>query len=165
MNETLLSAARVMILLLVANGAPILLRRMLYERGAWPVDGGRLLAWDRQRWLGRSKTWRGLAAAILTTGLAAALLGLPWATGFRVGVWAMAGDLLSSFIKRRLKLAPGSMALGLDQIPESLFPLLAVGGELKLGAAAIGWLVLGFIGLELALSRILYAAHIRERPY
>jgi hypothetical protein len=35
------------------------------------------------------------------------------------------GAPLSSFIKRRLALVPSSQAIGLDQIPESLFPLLA----------------------------------------
>src|SRR6478736_778738 len=39
--------------------------------------------------------------------------------------FAMAGDLFSSFVKRRLHLASSSMAIGLDHIPESLFPLLA----------------------------------------
>ena len=38
---------------------------------------------------------------------------------------AMAGDLFSSFVKRRLHLASSSMAIGLDHIPEFLFPLLA----------------------------------------
>ena len=32
---------------------------------------------------------------------------------------AMVGDLLSSFVKRRLKFQPSSRATGLDQIPES----------------------------------------------
>jgi hypothetical protein len=64
-----------------------------------------------------------------------------------------------------LKLAPGDMAFGLDQVPESLLPLLAVGGGLRLEPAAIAGLVLVFIVLELALSRFLYALHIRERPY
>ena len=36
-----------------------------------------------------------------------------------------AGDLFSSFVKRRLDLASSSMAIGLDHIPESFFPLLA----------------------------------------
>ena len=34
----------------------------------------------------------------------------------------MAGDLFSSFVKRRLRLASSSMAIGLDHIPESSFP-------------------------------------------
>ena len=38
--------------------------------------------------------------------------------GLLVAATAMAGDLLSSFLKRRLALAPSSQAIGLDQIPE-----------------------------------------------
>jgi hypothetical protein len=38
---------------------------------------------------------------------------------------AMIGDPLSSFVKRRMKLVPGSMALALDQIPEPLLPAIA----------------------------------------
>lgn len=165
MSESLWLYCQVMILLLTANGAPIILRRVLQERWAWPVDGGRCLAADGLPWLGRSKTWRGLAGAVLATGFAALFLEMPFATGMLIGSWAMAGDLLSSFIKRRLKLAPGDMAFGLDQIPESLFPLLAAGGGLRLDTAAILWLVLTFLILELVLSRFLYALHIRERPY
>lgn len=165
MSEGLRLYCQLMALLLVANGAPILLRRVLKERWAWPVDGGRRLALDGQPWLGRSKTWRGLAVALLATGLAAQFMGLSFVTGVLAGGWAMAGDLFSSFIKRRLKLAPGDMAFGLDQIPESLLPLLTAGGGLRLEPAAIAGLVLVFIVLELALSRFLYALHIRERPY
>jgi hypothetical protein len=36
---------------------------------------------------------------------------------------AMAGDLLSS-LSKRLGMEPSTMALGLDQIPESVFPAL-----------------------------------------
>ena len=35
----------------------------------------------------------------------------------------MAGDLLSSFTKRRMRLASSSMAPGIDQVPESVLPL------------------------------------------
>ena len=77
----------------------------------------------------------------------------------------MAGDLFSSFVKRRLNLPPSSQALGLDQVPESLFPMLACRAALSLTIADI---VLGvgifFIG-ELILSRFLYQAHVRDEPY
>ena len=77
----------------------------------------------------------------------------------------MAGDLLSSFVKRRLNFTPSSQALGLDQLPESLLPLLVCRNALSLTAVDI---VLGvgifFVG-ELVLSRILYRAHLRDEPY
>lgn len=165
MNATLLLSGKLLMLLMVANGLPILVRQVLKRQWNSPIDGRRIFRLDGQRWLGPAKTWRGLAAAILGTGAAATLIGWPWSIGLLVGGGAMAGDLLSSFIKRRLRLKPSSMAGGLDQIPESLFPLLAVADILHLEAALIGRLVAGFIVLELLLSRFLYLAHIREQPY
>lgn len=165
MSEALWLYGRLMVLLMVANGAPIILQWLFRGWGAWPVDGGQTLSLDGRPWLGRSKTWRGLVAAAPATGLAAISIGLPFATGFVVGAWAMAGDLLASFIKRRLNLAPSDRSLGLDQVPESLLPLWAIAGELRLEAAAIAWLVLAFVVLEILLSRLLYDLHVRERPY
>jgi CDP-2,3-bis-(O-geranylgeranyl)-sn-glycerol synthase len=77
----------------------------------------------------------------------------------------MLGDLTTSFIKRRLGLPPSSQALGLDQGLESLFPLLAVRSRLGLTAWDILAVVLAFFGLELLLSRLLFRAHLRDRPY
>jgi hypothetical protein len=75
------------------------------------------------------------------------------------------GDLLSSFLKRRLALAPSSQAIGLDQIPESLFPLLACRQELGLTAADIIMGVAIFFAGELSLSRVLCRLRFRDRPY
>lgn len=77
----------------------------------------------------------------------------------------MLGDLFSSFIKRRLGVPASGMALGLDQIPESLFPLLAVRVELSLEFIQVAGLVAGFVVLELLVSRILFQLRIREQPY
>jgi hypothetical protein len=77
----------------------------------------------------------------------------------------MAGDLLSSFCKRRLGRAPSSRATGLDQIPESLLPLLACPQALALTVADI---LVGcglFFAGELLLSRLLFKLRLRERPY
>jgi CDP-archaeol synthase len=77
----------------------------------------------------------------------------------------MAGDLFSSFVKRRLNLPPSSQALGLDQVPESLFPMLACRDALSLTIADIALGVgIFFIG-ELILSRLLYQVHLRDEPY
>ena len=80
---------------------------------------------DGHQLLGRSKTWREVAAAIVLAACAAVLIGLPWQAGALIGASAMAGDCLSSFVKRRLALEPSSMALGLDQVPKSLLPAIA----------------------------------------
>ncbi|MBZ4193849.1 MAG: CDP-archaeol synthase [Candidatus Contendobacter sp.] len=155
---------KVLLLILIANGVPVIATAICGRRGARPLDGGRQLT-DGQRLLGDSKTWRGLLLALAVTGLAAVALKLPVLTGVSIGGAAMVGDLLSSFIKRRLGMASSSMALGLDQIPESLLPLLAVAGEFGLSWTTIGLITIGFIVVELALSRVLYRLGVRNRPY
>ncbi|HHH35216.1 MAG TPA: CDP-archaeol synthase, partial [Gammaproteobacteria bacterium] len=67
-------------LLITANGAPVLAQWLLREWGAAPIDGGRILR-DGYPLLGTSKTWRGLAAALLATPLAALLVGVDALTG------------------------------------------------------------------------------------
>ena len=111
-----------LLMLLVANGTPVLAGHLLGGRLARPVDGGRL-APDGRPWLGVSKTVRGVLLSVAATAAFAAALDLGWSTGGVFGALAMGGDLLSSFIKRRLGLAPSSRAPGLDQIPEALLPL------------------------------------------
>ena len=159
-----LVAVELLLLLMVANGAPILAARLFASRGDWSIDGNRRFI-DHQPLLGRSKTWRGLIASLLTTPCAGLLLGLSASTGLLIAAAAMAGDLLSSFCKRRLRIPPSGMALGLDQVPESLLPLLAVQRHYALGWPEILALTLTFMVLELILSRILYFLHIRKQPY
>jgi CDP-2,3-bis-(O-geranylgeranyl)-sn-glycerol synthase len=115
--------------------------------------------------LGATKTWRGLLAALLVTTGGALLLGVPAAVGALIGLLAMAGDLLSSFIKRRLGRPSSSMMLGLDQVPEALLPLLAVREAFALDAPAIVVTVIAFLLLDLLLSQLLYRLGIRQRPY
>jgi len=62
---------------------------------------------------------------------------------------SMLGDLFSSFIKRSIHLQPHDQALGLDQIPEALLPLLAVRARFNLTSGDIAILVIAFIVLEL----------------
>src|SRR5512137_1303973 len=124
---------RLLLLLGVANSAPIAARRLLGDRWAAPLDGG-LNFIDGRPLLGPGKTIRGVAAAVVATALAAWALGLSPPVGALLGAVSMAGDALASFVKRRLGVAPSGRATGLDQVPESLLPLLAVQGMLDLSA-------------------------------
>lgn len=151
-------------LLLLANGAPLIAREWFGWIHPIPLDGGRHFP-DGRPLLGPTKTLRGIVASVLLTALASWLIGLGWQTGALIGLFAMLGDLTSSFIKRRLGLAPSSMALGLDQVPESLFPLLAVREVLGLSWEKVSLLVLLFFASELLLSRVLYRIGFRKRPY
>jgi CDP-2,3-bis-(O-geranylgeranyl)-sn-glycerol synthase len=152
------------ILLALANGAPLVAKKLLGSRLACPLDGG-LTFFDGHRLLGRSKTLRGVVAAVLATTAAAPLIGLSVTAGALAGAGAMAGDVFSSFVKRRLRLPPSSRATGLDQIPESLVPALACRAMLPLTAADIVVVVAVFFIGEIVMSRALYRAHLRDRPY
>ena len=123
------------------------------------------LSVDGRPLFGRSKTIRGVVLAVLVTMAGAPLIGLGWEIGLLVGTLAMTGDLVSSFLKRRLDMPPGSRASGLDQVPEALFPLLACRNLLSLTMADMAaGVALFFIG-EVVLSRVLYTFRLRDRPY
>jgi CDP-2,3-bis-(O-geranylgeranyl)-sn-glycerol synthase len=151
-------------LLAIANGAPVVVKKCAGRTWSMPIDGN-LQCPDGRRLLGPSKTIRGLVIAVLATAAVAGLFGLEWQTGLVVGSAAMAGDICSSFVKRRLGLPASSRALGLDQIPESLFPLLACREQLAISFLDMAAIVEAFVIGELWLSRVLYAWHIRDRPY
>jgi CDP-diglyceride synthetase len=153
-----------MVLLTLANGAPIVAKKIFRSRFSDPLDFG-LVFLDGRPLFGPSKTVRGVLVSILITTAGAPLVGLPPKIGTLVAVTAMAGDLFSSFAKRRLNLRPSSQAFGLDQVPESLLPLLACGDALSLTAADIALGVGVFLAGELILSRILYWARLRDEPY
>jgi CDP-diglyceride synthetase len=159
-----LAILKLVILLTLANGAPVIAKRVLGGWLAYPLDGGARFL-DGRPLLGSSKTIRGVVLAVLVTSLGAALLGLGASLGLLVGSLSMAGDLVSSFVKRRLALRPSSRATGLDQVPEALFPLLACRTALALTAFDIALTVAIFFVGEVALSRLLYWLRIRDRPY
>ena len=155
---------QVLVLLTLANGSPVIVKWLIGNRGAWPLDGNRRFV-DGRPLFGASKTLRGVLAAIVVTTVSAPLLGLQAGTGLVVALAAMAGDLFSSFLKRRLALPPSSQALGLDQVPEALFPLLACRASLALGPADIALGTVLFLVGELLVSRLLFRLRIRDRPY
>lgn len=164
MSPDLSLALLLIVLLTVANGAPILAHKLLGARLELALDGGLRLP-DRRRLFGATKTLRGVVSALLLTPVAAVLLGSSLGLGLWVALGAMLGDLLSSFTKRRLGMRSSSQALGLDQIPEALLPLLLVRERLDLDWSFILILVLGFVVLELLLSKLLYRLRIRKQPY
>jgi hypothetical protein len=155
---------QLLLLVVVANGTPILAKRLWGRALSWPIDAGAVLA-DGQPLLGKSKTIRGLVLCVLVTPLAAVLVGLSWQVGLLIGISAMAGDLASSFLKRRMGLPPSSKAMGLDQIPESALPLFTA--RLLLPVSVLDILVgtmLFFFGSLLA-SRVMFKLGLRDKPY
>jgi CDP-2,3-bis-(O-geranylgeranyl)-sn-glycerol synthase len=159
-----LIVAQLLVLIIVANGTPVVAKKIMGDRLAQPLDGGARFI-DGRPLLGASKTLRGVLLALVVTALVAPIIGIEWHVGLLVGAMAMAGDLFSSFVKRRMGLASSSQAMLLDQIPESLFPMLAGGGVYGLGAIDIGAGVVVFFLGEVVVSRLLYRLRLRDRPY
>jgi CDP-2,3-bis-(O-geranylgeranyl)-sn-glycerol synthase len=152
------------VLLTLANGTPVVAKKIFANFLSHPLDFG-LMFLDVRPLFGSSKTVRGVLLSILITTAAAPLVGLPPKIGALIAATAMVGDLFSSFVKRRVNMQPSSQAIGLDQVPESLFPLLVCGCALSLSAADIGISVGIFFAGELIFSRILYRIHLRDEPY
>jgi len=145
------------------------LANSIWYRQGFPVEQSFLDAgmnfFDGRPVFGPTKTVRGVLVSVAATTAAAPLLGIAWWLGALIGASAMAGDLLSSFVKRRLNRPPSSRALGLDHIPESLLPLLACQALLKLTAADIAIVVAAFFAGAIVLSRLLYRLGLRDEPY
>jgi len=120
-----------------ANSAPVL------SRGKTPVDLGS--KGKTNRVFGQSKTLRGLVFGVAAGSLIALLLSFtpfyfPLLTksqrfilGFLTSVGALAGDLLGSFVKRRLKITSSSPSFLLDQLPFLYFAIIFASAYQNLG--------------------------------
>ncbi|HIP89546.1 MAG TPA: CDP-2,3-bis-(O-geranylgeranyl)-sn-glycerol synthase [Thermococcus paralvinellae] len=102
-----------------ANASPVVFK------GKTPMDFGRKFR-DGRRILGDGKTWRGFLGGLLTGTLIAAIqycltpdfygsLDTALKLGFALSLGALLGDLIGSFIKRRMGMPRGYPAVGLDQ--------------------------------------------------
>jgi hypothetical protein len=160
----ILPILQMMVLLTLANGAPVVAKKICGSRFSVPLDFG-VMFFDRRPVFGSSKTIRGIVVSIMVTAAGAPLIGLNPTIGAMAAGAAMAGDLLSSFLKRRVNLPPSNQALGIDQIPESMLPMLVCRDALQLTAVDIVLGVGMFFAGELVLSRLLFRAHLRDEPY
>ncbi len=154
----------ILILLGCANTFPIAARNILGKRWEMPVDAG--ACWlDRRPLLGPHKTWRGLISSVAGTTLVSSLTPVGMETGLYLAALSMAGDLVSSFIKRRMNLESGARAIGLDQGIEVMLPLLCLRHRLSISLLDIGLITLLFFAVELSVSPVLYRLGIRRNPH
>ena len=153
-----------LLLLIAANGAPVIAGKILGDRLARPIDNGLKLS-DGYRLFGNSKTWRGLFSAVFISTAVAILIGIQPLTGVLFGTLTMTGDLLTSFIKRRRGNVESSRARGLDTVPESFLPLCLLKEPLALNLIDIVLIVGLFFLIEEFVSPVLYWLHIRNQPY
>lgn len=180
MSEVLESLLRVVMLYLpamVANAVPLICRRYVF-RNPHPIDFRRNF-YDGKRLLGDNKSVEGFISGVV----AGTLIGLAYgsymrsqlhewvAYGFLSGIGAMSGDLLNSFIKRRLGMKPGQSFIPFDQISfvigaSALIKLsgvdLAVNQKLSATDFLLGLLLAGI--LHPLTNYIAYLAKIKETP-
>ena len=156
--------SKLVVLLTVANGFPVIVGKLFGRHFNQPLDGG-IAFIDGRPVLGHSKTKRGIIFSLAATTVTAPILGFAWTWGLVVASVAMSGDLLSSFLKRRLSLAPSSRATGIDQIPECLLPTIAIRSTLGLSVFDVVLVVIIFFLGQVLLSRLLFRWNIRNRPY
>jgi len=125
--------------------------------GGTPIDFGRVLN-DGNRLFGNGKTWRGLCGGVMCGAvLGLTLWGLAWLFysdlsygGFPEGLvpvvilplGALLGDLVGSFIKRRMGKEKGAPVLVLDQYD------FFFGAILLLALFQTGWLVQHYLAGE-----------------
>ena len=155
---------KLLLILIAANGIPILLHWWFGAKFSKPLDAGILLP-DGQPLFGFSKTWRGLLIGTLGAAVTAGLLG--FSLGFSVGfsLLSLLGDLLSSFIKRRIKFASSRQFTGVDQVPEALVPLIVGAYWLEYGLTTIILVTLSFFLLNILASPLLDQLGIRQHPH
>lgn len=157
-------ALELFVMLVLANGAPVVARNLCGRVWSTPIDGGR--RWrDGQPVLGKSKTWRGLVSGTLSCGLFAMGTGLDFVFGCLFGALGLIGDMISSFIKRRCGLVASARALLLDQVPEAALPMLLALFWLPLGLWSALAVAVAFTLSNILLSPLLYRLGIRRQPH
>jgi len=142
-----------LLILIAANSAPVILSLILGKRYAAAIDGNRLMR-DGRPVFGSHKTWRGVISGTLAAGLIAAFLPTGFILGMVFGALALAGDLGSSFFKRRLGRGSGQSFPLVDQLPEALLPMFVLHGTMGLDATEIIGTALAFTVLDVLTARI-----------
>jgi uncharacterized protein len=116
-------AFKLWLILMVTNGAPLLMAALWPGLNRWPVDNGLRLT-DGRPLLGNHKTCGGLVCGILAGGLLGKLLSLSLPMSLLIAGTSMLGDLFTSFLKRRMGFREGETLYLFDQFFEGAFPLL-----------------------------------------
>jgi uncharacterized protein len=136
--------------LLWSNFLPPLAKVLFELKFPQPLDFGR--TWiDGRPLFGPHKTVRGFLAIMIGGTAVFPLLGIDWYQAAIAAALTTAGDLLSSFIKRRFDYASGNIVPGLDQLFEGLLPALYLHQILELSwwetvSALVLFVLLAFPG-------------------
>ncbi len=153
---------------MVANAMPVFIR---YGR---PIDGGRRL-WDGKRLFGDGKTWEGLLTGVMGGYLASitvsAYIGsiLFFYKPFIASIAGLLGDILGSFIKRRLGIERGEPLPIIDQtdfILASTTVYILFNETIFLEKPLyILYSILVVILLHLSTNYVAYRLGLKKKPY
>jgi len=153
-----------------ANASPVIFG------GGKPIDCGRSF-FDGKPIFGSHKTYRGFTSGLLIGTFVgwvqeafAPTVGLPKGSilaGLALSFGALLGDLIGSFVKRRLNLKPGAPLPVIDQIDFVLFALLfalAVKPELFPPLRIV--LTVALTGpIHVLVNLIAYLLHLKDKPW
>ncbi|MBI9091290.1 MAG: CDP-archaeol synthase [Desulfobacterium sp.] len=147
--------AKMIVLLLFINAIPAIMMPFFSKARPFgmPMDFN-LRFLDGRAWLGKHKTVGGFGFGILAGGTMGYCLGFPLALGFGSGFLAMAGDSVSSFIKRRFSFNEGTEVRILDQIFQGGFPLVLFHSTHDFPPHASGAMLIIFIVAGIFASRL-----------
>jgi len=148
----------------IANAVPPILTRFLGP--GRPIDGGR--QWRGRPIFGAHKTWQGLiggtAAGCITFFVQRTVdhLDLPLLIGVLMPLGALCGDLVKSFLKRRMAIEPGRSWFPLDQLDYVLGALVATAPLMLLPWRIVASTVIVYFTLHLLVSAIGFALGVKE---
>lgn len=145
------------------NLTPLLLAFFFHRKWDGPLDRGRKFS-DGEALFGSHKTLRGVVGGVLAGLILGPFLGFPWHVGLGCGVLSMLGDLLSSFVKRRIGLEAGKVVPGLDQVFEGGLPLLVLAPHYSLNMLQM-LTYLGIFGLGAYGGSSLLHKTLMTRPF
>lgn len=133
-----------------------------------PIDGGK--TWRGRPILGSHKTWQGLiggtAAGVIVFALQRLIDGrdVPLAFGVAISFGALAGDLVKSFVKRRVAVEPGRSWFPFDQLDYVIGGIVAGALVVPMTIEAIAAIVVAYFVLHLAFSALGFALRIKPTP-
>ncbi len=130
----------------IANGAPTVFG------GKIPIDLNKKI--NGEPIFGKNKTWKGFAAGVIGGSLTGCIVFNDVIYGTLLGFLAMIGDLIGSFLKRRLKIKPGKTFFPLDQTDFMLTSLIGINLKYKLTISAVILLLVFTIAIHLLASAI-----------
>lgn len=157
----------------IANMTPVIASKTpLLKAWQTPMDLG--ISWHGKRLFGDNKTWRGLIAGTLMGGItakavahilpAAAMTKYVFLTGCLLGLGALLGDAVESFIKRRLNIPSGHTWFPFDQTDYIIGGLVAVSPLVLLPWWAIATILVIYFGLHMLVVYIGYLWGVRDKP-